>query len=84
MEGALRMVLVGDRSAEQGEDAVARGLRDVPLVAVNRIDHQLKSGIDDRARVLGVETLDQLHRALDVGEEGGDGLALAFKGASRS
>ena len=43
-------------------------------------------GVDElqrRARLLGVEVLHQLHRALDVGEQCGDGLALALDGASR-
>ena len=35
------MVLVGDRRAEQREDAVAGGLHDVAVVAMDRIDHQL-------------------------------------------
>src|SRR5262249_53007185 len=42
VEGAPRMILVGDRRAEQREDAVARGLCDVPLVVVYRIDHELE------------------------------------------
>ena len=37
VEGALRMVLLGDRCPEQGEDTVACRLRDVALVTVNRI-----------------------------------------------
>ena len=72
------MVLVRDRRAEQREDPVTRGLHDVAVVAMDRVDHQLQRRIDDRARFLGVEVLHQFHRALDVGEQRRDGLALAF------
>ena len=67
-----------DRRAEQREDAVAGRLHDVAVVAMDRVDHQLQRRIDDRARLLGVEVLHQLHRALDVGEQRRDRLALAL------
>ena len=79
VERALRMVLVRDRRAEQREDAVAGRLHDVAVVAMDRVDHQLERRIDDRARLLGVEVLHQLGRALDVGEQRGDRLALAVE-----
>ncbi len=72
------MVLVRDRRAEQREDAVAGGLHDVAVVAMDRVDHQLQRRIDDRARRLRVEVLHQFRRALDVGEQRGDRLALAL------
>ena len=72
------MVLVRDRRAEQREDAVAGGLHDVAVVAMDRVDHQPQRRIDNRARLLGVEVLHQLHRALDVGEQRRDRLALAL------
>ena len=84
IECALRMVLVRDRRAEQREDAVAGGLCDVTAVAMDRVHHQLERGIDNRARLLGVEVLDQLHRTLDVGEQRGDGLALALDRLQRA
>ena len=34
--------------------------------------------VDDRARLFGIEVLHQLGRAVYVGEQRGDGLALAF------
>ena len=40
VQRALRMVLAGDRRAEQREDAVAGGLHHVALVAMHRVDHQ--------------------------------------------
>ena len=76
---ALRMVLVRDRRAEQREDPVAGGLHDVAVVAMHRVDHQLQRRIDDRARFFGVEVLLQLGRALDVGEQRRDRLALAVR-----
>jgi hypothetical protein len=77
------VVLVRDRCAEQGEDSVAGRLRDVALVAVHSIDHELKRRIDDAPGLFGFDALIQLHRAFDVREERGDRLALAFEGAPR-
>ena len=68
---------MADRRPEQGKDTVASGLHDVPAVAMDRVDHQLERGIDNRPRFLGVEVLHQLHRAFDIGEQGRNGLALA-------
>ena len=76
------MVLVRDRRAEQREDAVAGGLHDVAVVAMDRVHHQLERRIDDRARLLGIEVLHQLRRALDVGEQRRDRLALAVERSS--
>jgi hypothetical protein len=72
------MILMRHRRPEQRKDAVAGGLHDVAVVAVDGVHHQLESGIDDSARFLGVEVLHQLHRALDVGEQRRHRLALAF------
>ena len=69
---------MGDRRAEQREDAVAGRLHDIAIVAMRRVDHQLQCGIDNRARLFGVEVLHQLGRSLDVREQRGDRLALAF------
>ena len=43
---------------------------------MDRIDHQAQSRIDDRARLFRIQFLHQIHRTLDVGEEGGHRLAL--------
>jgi hypothetical protein len=72
------MVLVGERSAEHREDAVAGRLHDVAVVALDRSDHQLEGGIDDGASFLRVEVLLQFGRALDIGKQSGDGLALTL------
>ena len=72
------MILVRDRRAEQREDAVAGGLHDVTVVAMDRVDHQPQRWVNDRTGLLGVEVLHQLHRTLDVGKQRRHRLALAF------
>ncbi|HUA35508.1 MAG TPA: hypothetical protein VMA09_18000 [Candidatus Binataceae bacterium] len=73
------MVLVRNRRPEQGEDSVAGRLHDISIIAPHGVDHQLERRIDDLARLLGVEVLLQFGRALDVGEQCGHRLALAFE-----
>ena len=77
VERPLRMVLVGDRRAEQREDAVAGRLHDVAVEVLHRLDHQAQRGIDERLRFFRVDVLHQLGRTLDIGEERGDRLAFA-------
>jgi hypothetical protein len=77
IERTLRMVLVGDRGAEQCEDAVAGRLNHIAVVAMRGVDHQLQRRIDDRAGLLGVEVFHQFGRALDVSEQRRHRLALA-------
>ena len=72
------MVFMCDRCTEQGENAVAGGLRDVTAVALHHLDHQLECRVDDGASLFRIEALDQVHRALDVGEQRGDRLAFAL------
>ena len=55
------MILVGDWSAEQREDAIARGLRHIAAVMMDGIHHQFERGIDDGSCFFGVEVLDKLH-----------------------
>jgi hypothetical protein len=69
---------MGERRAEQREDAIAGGLHDVAVIAMRRIDHQPDRRIDDRPGLLGIEVLHQIHRTLDVREQRGDRLALAL------
>ena len=77
MKCALRMVLMGHGRAEQGENSVTGRLRNVAAVAMHRLHHQMQHRVDDRARLLGIEIAHQLGRALDVGEQRRDRLALA-------
>ncbi len=78
IQRALGMVLMGDRRAEQGEDAIAGRLHHVPVVAMDGVDHQLQRGIDDCPGFLGIELLHQLGRALDIREQRRHRLALAL------
>ena len=80
---AHRVVLVGERRAEQRHDPVAHHLVDGALVAVDGLHHPLEHGVEELARLLGIAVGEQLHRALEVGEEHGDLLALALERALR-
>ena len=74
------VVLVGERRAEQRHDPVAHDLVDGALVAVDGLHHVLEHRVEELARLLGIAVGEQLHRALEVGEEDGDLLALALQG----
>src|SRR6516225_7158880 len=67
VQRALRMVLVRHWRAEQSEDPITGGLDDVTFVAMDRLDHEAERGVDNRARLLGIETLHQLGRTLYIG-----------------
>ena len=73
------VVLVGHRRAEQRHDPVAHDLVDGALVAVDGLHHPFEHGIEELPRLLGIAVGEQLHRALQVGEEHGDLLALALE-----
>ena len=77
--GAHRVVLVGERRAEEGHDPVAHDLVHGPLVAVNGLHHPLEDRIQQLPGLLGVPVGEELHRALHVREEHRDLLALAFE-----
>ena len=50
---------------------------------MNRIHHQLQSGIDETAGFFGIEVFDESSGAFEVSEESGDSLALAVAGTAR-
>ena len=77
------MVLVRERGAEEGHDAIAHDLVDGALVAMNRLHHAFEYGVEQPARVLGISVGEQLHRPLQVSEEHRDLLALALEGGLR-
>ena len=79
--GALGVVLVGDRGAEERHDAVAGVLVDRPLVAVDAVGEDPEEAIEEPMPFLGIDALGELHRARHVGEEDGDRLALALERA---
>ena len=74
------VIFMGERRTEQGHDPVAHDLVDGALVAVHSLHHVLEHGIEEFARFLGITIGEQLHGALQIGEEHGDLLALAFEG----
>ena len=77
------VVLVGERRAEERHDAVAHDLIHRALVAVDSFHHSLEHRVEDSPRLLRVAVGEKLHRALHVGEEDGDLLALALEGRLR-
>jgi hypothetical protein len=50
---------------------------------MNGLHHSLEHGVEDLASLFGITVGEQLHRALEVGEENCDLLALAFESALR-
>ena len=78
-----RVVLVGHGGAEERHDAVAHDLVHRALVAVDGLHHPLEDGVEELPGLLGVPVGEQLHRALHVGEEHGDLLALPLERALR-
>ncbi len=72
------MVLQRQRRAEQSHDPVAHHLIDGTLVAVHRFEHACEHGIEQSTGLLRVAVGEQLHRALEVGEEHCHLLALAL------
>ena len=78
--GAYGVILVRDRRAEEGHDPVAHHLIDRALVAVYRLHHVLENGVEELPRLLRVTVREQLHRALEVGEQDRHLLALTFQG----
>jgi plasmid stabilization system protein ParE len=52
-------------------------------VAMHRLHHPFEDRIENLPRFLGITIGQQLHRALEVGKEDGDLLALAFEGRFR-
>jgi hypothetical protein len=75
---AHRVVLMGERRAEERHDPVAHHLVDRALVVVDGLHHPLQHRIENFACLLRVPVGEQLHRALQVGEEDRDLLPLAF------
>ena len=77
------VILVGERRAEEGHDPVAHHLVDGALVPVHGRHHELDHRIEDLARVLGIAVGEELHRALQIGEQHGDLLAFPLDGGLR-
>jgi len=76
--GAPSMVLVGDRRAEDGHDAVAGELVDGAREALDCAGEDGEEALHDLAPLLRVLPLGEVHRAAHVGEEDRHLLALAI------
>jgi hypothetical protein len=81
--GALRVVLVRDRSPEQRHDPIAGELVHRPLEAVDAVGEDLKEAVHDPIPLLRIDLLAEVHRAFQIREEHGHVLALSLDGASR-
>ena len=57
VERPLRIVLVSDRRAEDGEDGIAHELLDEAVVAGDRLGERLEQRVLERAHLLGIEAL---------------------------
>jgi hypothetical protein len=81
--GPHRVVLVRHGGAEDRHDAIAHHLIDRSFVPVDGLHHPFEDGIEELSGLLGIPVGEQFHRALEVGEEDRDLLALALEGALR-
>src|SRR4029453_11014430 len=79
--GALRVILVGDRRAEERHATVPGELVDEALESLGAVTEDAEEALHDLRPHLGVEVLRQLHRALHVGKQHGDELAFTLKRA---
>jgi hypothetical protein len=73
------VVFVRNRRAEQRHDPVAHDLVHRALVAVDGVHHVPEHRVEDLARFLGIAVGQQLHRALEIGEQDGHLLPFAFE-----
>ena len=76
--GTPGVVLVGDRSPEDGHDPVAGELVDRALEPGHRVGEDREEALHDRAPLLRVLLLGEVHRAADVREQDGDLLAFGI------
>jgi hypothetical protein len=75
--GPPRVVLVGDRGAEQRDGTVAGERIDGALEAVDLLGDQCEEAVHHRVPALRAESLGDAHRTDDVAEENRDQLSLA-------
>jgi hypothetical protein len=81
--GALRVIFVRDRCAEERHDAVAGELVHRAFEPMHAVGEDGNEALHDVMPFLRIELLGELHRALHVGEQHGHLLALALEGAAR-
>ncbi len=73
------VVFVRERRAERRHDSVAHHLVHRALVAVHSVHHVGEDRVEDLARFLGIAVGEQLHGALEIGEQNRHVLALALQ-----
>ena len=73
------MVFMGQRRSEQRHNAVTHDLVHGALIAVHGFYHAFQHRVEELPRLLGVAVGEELQRALHVGEQHRDLLALAFQ-----
>ena len=78
------MVLVCNRRAEEGHDAVAGILIDRAFEAMDPVGEDREKPIHDLVPLLGIDLLGEIHRALHVREEDGHLFSLALEREARS
>ena len=83
MAGAQGVILMRNGGTEERHDPVPRELVDRSLVAMDAGPEDPKEAIHYRVPLLGIDLFRKIHRALDVGEERGDRLTLAFEGGTQ-
>jgi hypothetical protein len=80
--GAHGVVFMRHRGADERHDAIAQHLGHGAFVAVHGRHHDVQRRVPELAGLFGIETLDQLGGALEVGKAHRHLLALAFQGAT--
>src|SRR5262249_30359982 len=76
-------ILVRERRTEERHDPITHDLVDSAFVAMDRVHHQFEHRVENLSRLFGITVGEQFHRALQIGEQNGDLLALAFQRALR-
>jgi hypothetical protein len=76
------MIFVGDRRPEQGHNAITHDLVDGAFIAMHRRHHAFEDRVEELAGLFGITIGQQLHRALEIGEQHRDLLAFAFEGSA--
>src|SRR5205823_14765288 len=79
---SLRMILMRDRRAKKGHDAVAGVLVDRAFEAVHALSEELEEAVHDLVPLFGIDLRGEIHGALHVREEDRHLLALPFEGAA--
>src|SRR5262249_14109173 len=74
---------MGERGAEERHDAVASHFVHCAFIVMDGLHHPLDHRVEEFAGLLGIVVSEQLHGALEVGEENCDMLAFPFECALR-